>query len=188
MSVKQLTTAEDLWNMPEVPGRQFELVNGVLVEMPGAGGLHGLIAALLVRGLGSFVDEARLGLVFTDATSYILRREPDLVRIPDASFVSWARIPPEGVPEGFISGAPDLAIEIVSPGDSAQDVYDKVHQYLDAGTLMVWVLWPRYQAVTLYRIDGSVQELSGADFLEGDDVLPGFRIPVSTLFDLPTRP
>lgn len=188
MSVKQLITAEELWNMPEASGKRFELVDGELVEVPGASGVHGLIALLVGSLIRAFVTEKRIGVAFGDGTAYILQSKPDLVRIPDASYVSWDRIPEGGVPDRFMPLAPDLAIEIVSPGDTAQEVYDKVHQYLDAGTLMVWVLWPRYQAVTQYRANGHVQEFSAEDVLDGGNVLPGFRVMVSDLFDVPARP
>jgi Uma2 family endonuclease len=104
------------------------------------------------------------------------------VRIPDVSFIALARLPHGRVPEGYIDGAPDLAVEIVSPSDRAEDVYGKVREYLEAGTRLVWVVWPRYRAITAYTQDGQIRELRAGDELGGDDVLPGFRVPVAEIF------
>ncbi len=116
--------------------------DGELVEVPPAGALHGLIVRVFLRLLDPFVLARDLGEVFGDGVGYIIRRDPDVVRIPDASFVSRARIPAGGVPRGFWPFAPDLAVEIVSPGDSATELRAKVREYLDAGTRLVWVVWP----------------------------------------------
>lgn len=182
MSVTTLMTAEDLWAMPEVPGKRFELVRGELVEMPGAGGVHTVISRLLFRLLDAFVLEHGLGEVFPGGLGYLIMRDPDIVRVPDLSFVSPARIPAGGPPIAYWPMAPDLAIEIVSPGDRVEDVHAKVRDYLEGGTRLVWVLWPATRTVTVHPADGSVRELGPDDDLDGDDVLPGFRVRVGTLF------
>jgi Uma2 family endonuclease len=177
-------TAEQLWEMPEAPGKRYELVKGELVEMPGAAGVHGLIVELVLRLVGAHVRERRLGVVFGDGVGYILGRRPDVVRIPDASFLSHARIPEGGVPEGFIPLSPDLAVEIVSPNDTASELWTKVREYLEAGTRLVWVLWPRDRRVTAYAPGGAYREYSPDDELDGGDILPGFHVRVSELFDI----
>ncbi len=182
MGVKQLVTAEELWALPERPGVRYELVEGELVEVPGAGALHNVIAALVYELIRAFVRERDLGVVSTDGAGYILDRGPDLLRIPDVSFVSWERVPEEGIPEGFWPVAPDLAVEVVSPGDRADEVHDKVREYLDAGTRLVWVLWPRRRSVTAHTPDGVARELGPDDELDGGEVLPGFRARVAELF------
>ena len=182
MSVKQLLTAEQLWAMPEVPGKRFELVKGELVEVPPAGGLHALIVKVFLRLLDPFVLARNLGEVFADGLGYIIGRNPDIVRVPDVSFVSRARLPAGGIPEGFIPFAPDLAVEIVSPGDRAEEVYGKVREYLAAAARLVWVVWPRHRAVTVYTANGEVRELREGDELDGGAVLPGFRVRVAELF------
>ena len=182
MSVKQLLTAEQLWALPEAPGKRHELVKGELVEVPGAGALHGLIAGLIYRLLAAFVDERGSGYAFGDGVGYILGRHPDLVRIPDASYVAREHVPEGDIPEGFWSIAPDLAVEVVSPHDRAEDVHGKVGEYLAAGTRLVWVLWPRSRAVTVHAAGGETRELGAADELDGGDVLPGFRVGVASLF------
>lgn len=182
MSVTQLLTAEQLWALPGVPGKRYELVGGELVEVPGAGGLHGLLVKVFLRLLDPFVLAHRLGEVFADGVGYIIARGPDVVRIPDVSFIARERLPAGGIPEGFIPGAPDLAVEIVSPGDRAEEVYGKVREYLDAGARLVWVVWPRHRTVTVYTPDGQVRERREGDELDGGDVLPGFQVRVAELF------
>ena len=181
MSVKQPLTAEQLWELPEAPGKRHELVKGELVEVPGAGALHGLIVGVIYRLLAAFVDERGLGYAFGDGVGYILGRDPDLVRIPDASYVARERVPEDGIPEGFWPIAPDLAVEVVSPHDRAEDIHGKVREYLAAGTRLVWVLWPRSRAVTVHDAGGETRELDAADELDGGDVLPGFRVRVADL-------
>ncbi len=182
MGIRQLVTAEELWQMSEIPGKRFELVKGELVEVPGTGALHNFIVAVLFRLIDAFVRPRRLGIVATDGASFLLARHPDVVRIPDVSFVARGRVPEGGIPEGYWPFAPDLAVEIVSPGDRAADLREKVREYLDAGTRLVWVVWPRDRSVTVYAAGGEVRELREGDELDGGAVLPGFRARVADLF------
>jgi Uma2 family endonuclease len=181
---KQAITAEQFSAMPEIPGKRFELVQGELIEMPGAGLLHSVIAALVYRLIFSHAEEHNLGLAFPDGLGYILRRRPDIVRIPDVSFVSRERFSEGELPSGFCEGAPDLAVEVVSPNDIAEDVHDKVHEYLAMGTRAVWVLWPKSRTISVHTMDEVSRELSSGDELDGGDVLPGFRVRVADLFDV----
>lgn len=187
MSVKQMLTAEQLRDLPEVPGKQLELVNGEVVEVPGSGALQSLIATTLLRLLYRHVDEQDLGLVFPDGLGYVLRRGPDQVRIPDVSFVAWERVPEGEISEGFWEGAPTLAVEVVSPHDRADDIYERVQDYLAAGSRQVWVLWPRQRALSVYRPDADTRELGPDSVLEADDILPGFSVRVGNLFDVQRR-
>ena len=182
---ERVLTAEDLEVLPERPGVRYELHEGKLVEMPGAGGIHAAIVVRLVLLLHQFVTSRRLGFVFGDGLGYILRRHPDTVRIPDVSVVRRERVPAEGIPEGFWPGAPDLAVEIVSPHDRAEEVHERVRDYLVAGTRLVWVLWPKSRTVTVYWPDGTARELGPDEKLTGGDVLPGFDVTVSELFVAP---
>lgn len=183
MSVEQkLITAQDLWEMPEVPGKRFELVDGELVEMPGAGGVHMIIVVTLFKLLDEFVRGHDLGYAFPDGLSFIVARDPDRVRIPDGSFVSWERVPEGGPPEGYWPNAPDLAIEVVSPNDHASELQEKVQDYLNAGTQAVWVVWPKLRSITVHLPDGSSRSFDIESELDGGDVLPGLRIPVADIF------
>lgn len=181
---EKLMTAEELWAMPEVPGNRFRLVDGALREVAGPGAEHGAIALNVGVVLRVFVRQHRLGVVSGDSTSYIIVRDPDVTRIPDVSFVVAHRIPEGGVPKAFWPIPPDLAVEIVSPGDSALDLRKKVREYLEAGTRLVWVLWPDERAVTAYPADAKPRELGPDDELDGGDVLPGLRVRVADLFDI----
>jgi Uma2 family endonuclease len=181
---KKLMTAEELWTMPEVPGKRFELINGEVVEVPGAGGLHSLIAALLYELIRDVVRKQQLGWVFPDGAGFIIKRDPDIGRIPDVAFITGERMPGGRVPEGFVEAAPDLAVEAVSPNDNANEVREKVREYLEAGVRLVWVLWPRFRSVSVYSADGSYGELGAHDELDGGKVLPGFRVKVEKLFEI----
>lgn len=186
MNVKQLMTAEDILDLPERPGVRYELIDGELREVPGAGALHGLIALMVLNLVQDFVQRRGLGVVFADGVGYVLRRDPDQLRIPDVSFVAWDEVPDEGIPEGFWEGPPALAVEIVSSHDRAVDIHDKVRAYLSAGTRLVWVLWPQQTSVTIYDPAGQ-RELGPDDELDGGDVLPGFRVRVGDLFEVRRR-
>jgi Uma2 family endonuclease len=181
---KQAVTAEQFCEMPEVPGKRFELVRGELIEMPGAGVLHSVIAALIYRLIFAHAEERNLGMAFPDGLGYVLRHHPDIVRIPGASFVASGRIPEGDLPKGFWDLAPDLAVEVVSPNDMADDVHDKVHEYLEMGTRLVWVVWPKTHTVSVHTVDETSRELDSGDELDGGDVLPDLRVRVADLFDV----
>ena len=182
MSVKTVMTADDLWAMPEEFGKRFELVRGELVEVPGAGVVHGLIVKLVVRLLDLLVEPRRLGFVLGDGVGFVVLHDPDVVRIPDVAFVSRERVPTDGVPAGFFPTAPDLAVEVVSPTDQPAKVHAKVLEYLQGGTRLVWVLWPEERRATVYFADGVIRDLGPDQDIDGGDVLPGFRVRVGDLF------
>jgi Uma2 family endonuclease len=182
MSVTQLLTAEDLHAMPDVPGKRFELVRGELVEVPTAGYPHAQLVRALQRLLDRFAVEHRLGEVFGDGLGYIIARDPDVVRVPDVSFIAGARLPAEGI-QGFVPFAPDLAVEIVSPGDTASEIEQRVRDWLDGGASMVWVVYPSAPSLTAYRSDRSARHHGPRDEVEGGDVLPGFAAPLALVCD-----
>ncbi len=193
MAVTQrLMTAEELWDMPDIPGKQLELVRGELIEVPTPGAIHNVIADVIAdvirHFLRVFVTERRLGIVFGDNMGYVLQRGPDTVRVPDVSFVAWERVPETGIPEGSWLIPPDLAVEVVSPNDHANDMYDKAREYVESGVRIVWVLWPKRRAVSVHTRDAKTAELGPDDTLDGGDVLPGFSVRVGDLFAMPTRP
>ena len=189
MSVEQkLLTAEELWKLPEAPGKRYELVNGALVEMPGAGGVRTTIMVLIYKLLDAYVSEHDLGIAYPDGLAYIIARNPDQVRIPDVSFVSHERVPEGGPPEGFWPEAPDLAVEVVSPHDSASELHAKVRDYLASGVRMVWVVWPKSQTVTVHTPGARVLELEPEDELDAGDLLTGFRVRVADLFEVGNAP
>jgi len=113
---------------------------------------------------------------------YRLASDPDTVRAPDISFLAMSRISPAGLPKGFIVGAPDLAVEVVSPEDTAAEIDAKVQEYLVAGARMVLVVQPRTRTVTMYRPDGAARVLRSSEVMGGEDVLPGFTLRVDEIF------
>jgi Uma2 family endonuclease len=177
----QLMTADELF---ELPRRDFqcELIEGELRRMQFFGGEHGAVVAILVARVGAHVEANGLGLCVGTGTGFIISRDPDTVRAPDLAFVRRERVPAEGVPKKFWPGAPDLAVEVLSPGDTYSEVEEKVEGWLAAGARAVWVLNPKRRNVTVYRTMTDVTRLSESDELDGGEVVPGFRCKVSELF------
>lgn len=132
----QLLTAEDLWNMPDNGGHN-ELVRGELREMAPANFDHGGVTVNLTVALGYHVKKHKRGTVVAAETGFVLARSPDAVRAPDIAFVRKDRIPATGRPRKFWDGGPDLAVETLSPSETAAEVKAKVGDYLAAGTLAV---------------------------------------------------
>ena len=185
----KLMTAEEFWQRAS-EFSHCELVRGVVVpkgsiEMVGGdvsptGGKHGEIEHRLSLLLGDFLRQKRIGSVYGGEVGFVLQRDPDVVRAPDLAFVSYARLPES--PEGFVPLAPDLAIEIVSPNDSARQVQREVMEYLDADTRLIWIVDPDTQTVTVYRSRADIRVLDTSETLDGGLVLPGFSISVSEIF------
>jgi Uma2 family endonuclease len=150
--------------------------------MPPAGSEHGAIAMNFGVVIGQFVRATGLGLVFGADTGFKIASNPDTVRAPDFAFVRRERIPEGGIPRGFWPGAPDLAVEVISPSDTYSEVEEKVNDWLSAGTRMVLVLNPRTHTVTAYTSPTDVVRLTASDTLSGGEVLPGFTCRVSELF------
>lgn len=174
-----LMTVDELAQLPDY--ERFELVKGEMVQMAPPGGEHGELALDLGSILRAYVRANDLGKAFVE-TGYILRRDPDTVRGPDISFLRKDRLPPEGTPRSFIDGPPDLAIEIVSPHDTVEEVDLKVEDYLQSGTRLVWVVQPKSRRVMVYRPDGSGRMLQAYETLTGEDVIPGFELPLTELW------
>ena len=180
-SVTQLMTADDLWRLPQ-DGQRHELVRGELRTTPPAGFDHGAKVVNLTLPLAQHVRAKQLGVVVGAETGFVLARDPDTVRAPDMAFVRQERIPAAGNPRGYWDGAPDLAVEVVSPGDTYSEVEEKVDDWLAAGTRMVWVVNPRRRSVTVYRSRTAIAILAENDLLDGQDVVPGFSSRVGDIF------
>ena len=178
----RLVTAEELERMPQNDAH-VELVRGEIIKMTPAGHEHGEVALAIGSALREFVRQHKLGKVYAAETGFVLSRNPDTVRAPDAAFVSAARAAQQKRREGFFDGAPDLAVEVMSPEDTVEEVEAKVLEYLRSGTRLVWVAHPRTQTITAYRSLDKVRVLTTNDTLDGDDVLPGFAVPVRDIFE-----
>lgn len=177
-----ITTAEELLRLPRGKHR-YELVKGELREMCPASSRHGRVANQIAFLLTNHIRQHKLGAVYAAETGFKLRENPDTVRAADVAFIAQERIPAEGEPEGFWAIAPDLVVEVVSPGDTAVEVQDKVTDWLQAGCRLVWVVYPNTQTVTEYRSLAEARVLTAAQNLEGGQVTPGFSCLVSELFE-----
>jgi Uma2 family endonuclease len=176
-----LMTAEELFQLPD-DDYKYELVEGELIRMPPTGAEHGdaaMNAGFLLKG---YVKTHDLGVVSAAETGFILKRNPDTVRAPDAAFIAKARVPLEGIPRTYWPLAPDLAVEVVSPNDRFDEVQEKVAEYFTAGTRLVWVVLPKTRTVLVYRSFHDVRSLGVNDELSGEDVIPGFTCRVAELF------
>jgi Uma2 family endonuclease len=177
----QTIRAEDLLRMPE-DGFRYELVRGELRKMTPAGHEHGKISVKITWRLAQYVESNSLGTVYAAETGFLLSSEPDTVRAPDVAFVRAERVAEVGDSEGYWPGAPDLAVEVISPGDVYGEVEEKVFDWLRAGTMMVVVVNPRQRAVTVYRSLTDIMVLTEADTLSGGKVVPGWALAVKDLF------
>jgi Uma2 family endonuclease len=175
-------TAERLLKLADTDMR-FELVRGTLLMMSPASPVQGRYAARITAALVAYLDEHDLGEVYTAEPGFKLQSAPqETVRCPDVAFVRRERIPHAAQQAGFWELAPDLAVEIISPSETAAYVQEKVQDYLAAGTRIVWLVYPTTQTVIEYRGDGSIRQIGSDGSLEGGDVLPGLRYPLQRLF------
>lgn len=176
-----LVTADELFTMPDTK-HGCELVRGKIIKYMPAGNLHGIIALKIGRIVGNFVEENNLGVVVAAETGFIISRNPDTVRAPDAAFIGNEKLAEYGIMEGFFPDAPDLAIEVVSPNDKKRDIEDKVQDYLAAKVKLIWTIYPQKQIVVVHRQSKVVSILFETDELEGEEVLPNFKFPLEKLF------
>ena len=177
----QCSTASELFEMPD-DGFRYELVKGELRRMSPSGSEHAVVIGRLTMRLGQHIEANNLGLYFGAEAGFKIASDPDTVRAPDVAFVGRARVPESGVPKNFWLGAPDLAVEVVSPGDTFNEVEEKVAQWLAAGASAVWIVNPKQRSVAVYRSMTDVTHLSEDDELDGGEVVPGFRCKVSEIF------
>ncbi len=178
----KLTTADELLRLSS-NGFRGELIRGELCETMSTGLEHGEIVANLVYELQRFVKPERLGRVAASDIGVWLERDPDTVREPDIAFFSATRIPVDVRVSGYAEVAPDLVVEVVSPNDSTNEIYDKARMWLSHGVRLVWVIYPETRTIEVHPRDGAVTILGDADTFDGQDVLPGFTCNVSEIFD-----
>jgi Uma2 family endonuclease len=180
IATPQMLTAEAFWQLADL-GERRELIQGEVRETMPPGGQHGAIASELSAQLRHWARQGAGGCVGVES-GFVLARRPDTVRAPDIYYVRAARLPPTGIPEGFWELAPDLAVEVVSPSESAEEIREKVRDYLLAGTALMWVIYPRSQEVIVHTPDGLARTYGSADVLENFAELPGFACAVASLF------
>ena len=175
-------TAEELLKLHS-KGVRGELIRGVLCETPLSGLEHAEIVANLSGILGIFNRQARIGRLMAGGPGIWIERSPDTVRAPDIAFYSAERLASDVSIPGYAEIVPDLAIEVVSPNDTVTEVNDKARMWVASGVKLLWVVWPRWRTVEIFRPGENVVELSGDAILEGQDILPGFSTPITEIFD-----
>jgi Uma2 family endonuclease len=180
-------TAEDLWMLShsddDSDTRRYELDEGALIEMTATGDRHGLVTNWLAFLITGHVVERDLGEVVAAETSFVLFTNPktgrDTVRAPDIAFIAKHRLVP--TTGRFYRLAPDLAVEVVSPSDTARYIRRKVDQYLRAGTRLVWVVYPDDKLIDVYQPGQGVKTFRAGDRLDGGEVLIGFELAVNDI-------
>jgi len=177
----QLMTAEGLLKLPQ-DGFRYELVEGELRRMPPAGHEHGDVTMNIAAPLHRHVKSNGLGKVYAAETGFLLQTNPDTIRAPDVAFIQRERVEQVSKSTSYWPGAPDLVVEVVSPGDTVSRVEEKVQEWLKFGVRLVWVVSPKLRTVTAYRSLTSVVVLTEKDTLDGGDVVPGFQISVAEIF------
>jgi Uma2 family endonuclease len=176
-----LMTADELLTL-DMPGKSTELVRGRLVVHEPPSTFHGRVQGALNVIVGSYVRANRLGIVFGQDTGFRIASDPDTVRAPDLAFVSRERVGLLGS-RGYDALAPDLVVEILSPGDRPGEVLAKIGEWLDAGVKLAWVIDAERRVASVYWGDGGVTSVAPDSVLDGGDVVPGFTCALSEIFE-----
>jgi len=176
----KIFTGEDLAAMGDIG--PCELINGRIVPMTPTGDEHGAVEMNIAAELRAFVREHNLGKVRCGEVGIYVRRNPDSVRAADVLYVSNERYARKGS-SAFLDVSPDLVVEILSPSDTWTNVTQKVRDYFAIGVRMVWVVDPTTRSISAYRSPTDIREFTANDTLPGDDILPGFSVPVARLFE-----
>ncbi|MGQ9872275.1 Uma2 family endonuclease [Leptodesmis sp.] len=178
---KKVWTDEEFMALPQ-DGHRYEIVDGELIDMGNSGALHGYICSLLVAALASYVLSKKLGVILDSSTAFKMKSGNR--RSPDISFFAKERL--QGMtelPTGFLEGAPDLAVEVLSPGNTVEEIDEKIAEYFQNGTRLVWVISPTQHYILVYRCAQEPDRLlKSVDSLDGEEVIPGFTFPVADLF------
>jgi Uma2 family endonuclease len=165
--------------------RGFELIDGIVKEK-NMGTENAAIQTRISYYLNLIVIPGKLGEVIdSEAMYHCFPSRPKQVRKPDVSFILRERLPDGLVPRGMCKVRPDLAVEVVSPNDSYEEVEEKLADYFDAGIPLIWIVTPRTRTVLVYRADGTALRLRDTDDLTADPIIPNFRVRIAELFPNP---
>lgn len=163
-------------------GHRYEIVNGELIDMGNSGAKHGYVCSILMILLGGYVRIHKLGAMFDSSTAFKMKSGNK--RSPDISFMAKERLQGlDDIPDGFLEGAPDLAVEILSPSNTVEEIDQKIIEYFDNGSRLVWVINPKPKYILVYRNGQEPERLvKSNDSLEGEEIVPGFNLPAAELF------
>lgn len=182
---KRLYNVAELLEVNSQSETQYELMNGELIALTLNTFKEGNLAAKIGAKILTYVEQYNRGEV-VNGTGYILKHDPDIVCGPVVSYFSGAKLAlaEKADEEGYLDFAPDLAVEVISPGDRAGEVFQKVQKYLAAGVPLIWLVYPKKEIVNVIRPDEPILMLSrkNGGKLEGYDVLPDFELPLENLF------
>ena len=162
--------------------RKYELLAGYVLSEPHPGTKHGRVTARLVRLIENYVEPRRLGFTLTGEAGYVLALDPPTVLIPDVSYLTLARGKDHIEATTPFPGAPDLAIEVLSPSNRPAEIRRKVMAYVAAGCPLVWIMDPKRRTVTVHAGPDASAVLWENDVLDGGRVIPGFSVKVGELF------
>jgi len=179
------STSEKIWTDEEFmvlsKGGRYELVNGELINMGNAGMEHGEIGSFLGGSLSLYVRSHKLGAICDSSTAFTMKSGNR--RSPDVSYIAKERL--EGLkrlPKGYFQGSPDLAVEILSPSNTVEEIHDKIVEFFENGTRLVWVIHPDEKYVLVYHSPSPDRLLRLEDSLNGEEIVPGFSLAVAELF------
>ena len=179
ISEKRNWTDEEFMALPD--GDRYELVNGELIIVGNSGMEHGNLGAFLCGLLEIYARRNKLGSTFDSSTAFTMKTGNK--RSPDVSFVAKDRLRGlKKLPKGFFQGAPDLAVEIISPSNTFDEIHTKIVEYFDSGSKLVWVIHPDEESVLVYHKPQPDKLLQRSDSLDGETIIPGFTVPLAELF------
>ena len=178
---RTLMSADDFFRLYSHRDGRHELVDGQVVEMAPVNEEHGDIAFNISGAFFVYSRQSGIGRGGVE-TGYRVRQNPDTVRGPDVSFNLHSRESGEGPSIGFVSGAPDIAIEVISPSNTTADMEQKIQEYISAGSQRVWTVYPSTRSVTVHRADGTTVAYTGDDVISDEELLPDFSLPLSDIF------
>jgi len=173
-------TAEEFGELPDC--EPCELIRGRVVPLTYSGLMRSLLATKTAFRLAGYAKDKGLGQVFVGQVGIVLERNPDTVRGPDVGFICTGRMPPQEELDEYLKVPPDLCVEVVSPGDRWPKITEKVDMFLAFGVTLVWVIDPQTRTAHVYRKGREVRVVQATGSLEGEDVLPGFMLPLAELF------
>lgn len=181
-----LMTANEFFDSPYA--ESCELIRGRVVpkggkfeiDMP-TGAKHGAVTDELETRISYFVRQNKLGKVFAAETGFILAE--GTVRGIDISFVGNEKLAKFGIPESFFPAAPDLAVEVISPGNTSDEIQNKIEEYLSAGTKLIWIVYPKQKMIHVHRQSSVIKILRATDELDGEEVIPNFKCKLSEIFN-----